>query len=282
MTHVLIRLKSDITVTKAGDFLPDGPYMADIGGKDGKIRMRVIEYFVHVDGQDVPEMFCLVTDLDDWEQYPAVALAAAYKWRWDGSETALREAKSCIRSAGPSTGPIFRSRTPDMIRQEHAAWITATELVRAVARAAARTAAPARKGRRAGLPVCPREISFTAAPPRHHHQRPRRHRHCQPARRPHRRRLPQHPTRPRQTARRRRPGPAPRPQNQGPAGIPRGRMRHRHAQGPRPHHHLRAHRRLNPAQPAPGQPHTPTRGTGRRPRSDIRALAMRHEHDHRP
>ena len=46
VTHVLIRLKSDITVTKIGDFLPDGSYMADIGGKDGKIRMRVIEYYV--------------------------------------------------------------------------------------------------------------------------------------------------------------------------------------------------------------------------------------------
>ena len=163
VTHVLIRLKSDITVTKTGGFLPDGSYMADIGGKDGKIRMRVIEYYVHVDGQDVPEMFCLVTDLDDWRQYPAAALAAAYKWRWDGSETALREAKSAIRGAGPSTGPIFRSHCPDMIRQEHAAWITATELVRAVARQAARLAAPARKGRRAGQPVHPREISLTAA-----------------------------------------------------------------------------------------------------------------------
>ncbi len=50
-----------------------------------------------------------------------------------------------------------------MIRQEHAAWITACELVRAVARQAARRAAPARKGRRAGQPVHPREISFTAA-----------------------------------------------------------------------------------------------------------------------
>ena len=90
-------------------------------------------------------------------------LAAAYKWRWDGSETALREAKSAIRGAGPSTGPIFRSRTPDLIRQEHAAWITATELVRAVTRQAARHAAPARKARRAGQPVHPREISFTAA-----------------------------------------------------------------------------------------------------------------------
>ena len=163
VTHVLIRLKSDITVTKIGAFLPDGSYMADIGGRDQKIRMRVIEYHVHVDGQDVPEMFCLVTDLDDWEQYPAGMLAAAYKRRWDGSETALREAKSAIRGAGPSTGPIFRSRTPDMIRQEHAAWITAVELTRAAARQASRHAAPARKGRRAGQPVHPREISFTAA-----------------------------------------------------------------------------------------------------------------------
>ena len=163
VTHVLIRLKSDITVTKIGAFLPDGSYLADIGGGDQKIRMRVIEYYVRVDGQDVPEMFCLVTDLDDWEQYPAGMLAAAYKWRWDGSETALREAKSAIRGAGPSTGPIFRSRTPDMIRQEHAAWITAVELTRAAARQASRHAVPARKGRRAGQPVHPREISFTAA-----------------------------------------------------------------------------------------------------------------------
>ncbi len=50
-----------------------------------------------------------------------------------------------------------------MIRQEHAAWITAVELIRAVARQAARLAPPARKGRRAGQPVQPREISFTAA-----------------------------------------------------------------------------------------------------------------------
>ncbi len=163
VTHVLIRIKSDITVTKAGDFLPDGSYLADLGGGDHKIRMRVIEYYADVEGQHVPEMFCLVTDLHDWHQYPAAVLAAAYKWRWDGSETALREAKSAIRGAGPSTGPIFRSRTPDMIRQEHAAWITATELVRAVTRQAARHAAPARKGRRAGQPVHPREISFTAA-----------------------------------------------------------------------------------------------------------------------
>jgi hypothetical protein len=60
ITHVLVPLKSDITVTRIGDFLPDGSYMADVGGKDGKIRMRVIEYYVEVEGQDVREMFSLV------------------------------------------------------------------------------------------------------------------------------------------------------------------------------------------------------------------------------
>jgi hypothetical protein len=162
-THVLIRLKSDIPVRKIGDFLPDGSYLADISGGGQMVRMRVIEYDITVEGQDVPETFCLVTDLEDYRAYPAGVLAAAYKWRWDGSETALREAKSAIRGSGPSTGPMLRSQSPRLIRQEHAAWVTATELTRGIARAAARQAAPARKGRRAGQPVHPREISFTAA-----------------------------------------------------------------------------------------------------------------------
>jgi len=163
VTHVLIRLKSDIPVRRIGPFLPDGSYLADICGSGQSVRMRVIEYHVTVEGQDVPEMFCLVTDLEDWRAYPAAVLASAYKWRWDGSETALREAKSAIRGAGPSTGPMFRSQSPDLIRQEHAAWVTAAELTRAIARDAAAAAAPAGKGRRAGLPAHPREISFTAA-----------------------------------------------------------------------------------------------------------------------
>ena len=75
----------------------------------------------------------------------------------------IKEAKSAITGAGPSTGPIFRSATPELIAQEHAAWICGTELTRALARAAARQAAPARKGRLAGHKVQPRQISFTAA-----------------------------------------------------------------------------------------------------------------------
>jgi hypothetical protein len=111
----------------------------------------------------VPELFCLVTDLMDIHEYPAAELAALYKRRWDGSETALREAKASLRGAGPSAGPMLRSGSPELVRQELAAWAAATEMTRGVARAAAAAAAPARKGRRAGLPVQVREISQARA-----------------------------------------------------------------------------------------------------------------------
>ena len=182
VTHVLIRLRSSITLRRVSGFFPDGSWLADVSGSGETIRMRIIEYDVDVDVQDVPETFCLATDLLDWSAHPAAVLAAAYKWRWDGSETALREDKSAIRGAGPSTGPIFRSGTPEMIRAEHAAWITACELVRAVMRAAARQAVPAEEGPpgRAARPS-PRDLVHRR-PPRRHHRRPRRHRHRQPPR----------------------------------------------------------------------------------------------------
>ena len=162
-THVLIRLKSDIPLRRAGDFLPDGSYLADLSGGGVTLTVRVIEYTVAIAGSDAPEMFCLITDLHDHAAYPAEALAAAYHWRWIGSETALKEAKSAISGSGPSTGAMLRSGSPALIAQEHAAWIISAELARATARAAAAIAVPARKGSRAGQPVHPREISFTAA-----------------------------------------------------------------------------------------------------------------------
>ena len=76
--------------------------------------------------------------------------------------TALRETKSCLDGAGPSAGPMLRSESPGLVRQELAAWAAATEMTRGVARDAALAAVPARKGRRAGQPVQPREIPFTA------------------------------------------------------------------------------------------------------------------------
>jgi hypothetical protein len=127
-THVLIRVKSDLRLPRIGGFLPDGSYSSYLTGAGGRwcLKVRVIEYHVTVAGQDVPEMFCLITDLHDHAAYPAAQLAAAYAWRWTGSETALKEAKSAIAGAGPSAGPILRSRTPELIDQEHAAWICGT------------------------------------------------------------------------------------------------------------------------------------------------------------
>jgi hypothetical protein len=166
-THVLIRVKSDLALPRIGGFLPDGSYHSYLTGGPAAgrwcLKVRVIEYDVDVDGQDTREMFCLITDLCDHVSYPAAQLAAAYAWRWTGSETSLKEAKSAITGAGPSTGPIFRSQAPELVTAEHAAWICGTELIRGLARAAARQAAPARKGRLAGHKVQPRQVSFTAA-----------------------------------------------------------------------------------------------------------------------
>ena len=66
--------------------------------------------------------------------------------------------KASLRGAGPGTGPMLRSGSPDLVRQELAAWAAGTEMTRGVARDAALAAVPARKGRRAGQPVRPREI----------------------------------------------------------------------------------------------------------------------------
>ena len=158
-THVLIRLKSDIPLKRITPILEDGSYLAELSGDGVTVTVRVIEYFTDVEGQDVPEMFCLVTDLTGIAEYPGPELAALYRWRWDGSETALREAKASLDGAGPGTGPMLRSGTPDLVRQELAAWAAGVEMTRGVARDAALAAIPARKGRRAGQPVRPREIS---------------------------------------------------------------------------------------------------------------------------
>ena len=160
---MLIRLKSDIPLRRTSPILADGSYLAELSGDGATVAVRVIEYFIDVEGQEVPEMFCLVTDLTDIAEYPARDLAALYKWRWDGSETALREAKAPLRGAGPGTGPMLRSGSPGLVRQELAAWAAAVEMTRGVARDAALAAAPARKGRRAGQPVRPRDISHASA-----------------------------------------------------------------------------------------------------------------------
>jgi hypothetical protein len=162
-SHVLIRAKSDIRLPRISPFASDGSYLATVSGGGTTLTLRVVEYYVTLDGQTTPELFCLVTDLLDHHIHPAHQLAQAYRWRWDGSETALREAKSAIHDAGPGTGAILRSQHPELIRQEHAAWIVATELVHAATRSAAAIAAPFRKGPRTGQAVAARHLSFTTA-----------------------------------------------------------------------------------------------------------------------
>ncbi len=163
LTHVLIRIKSDIPLNRVSPVLPDGSYRAEISGDGVTMTVRVIEYFVDIEGQEVKEMFCLVTDLLDWEEYPARALAGLYKWRWDGSETGLREAKAPLHGAGPGTGAMLRSGSPELIAQEIAAWAVGLEMTRGVTRDAARDAARARTGRRAGQPVRARDLSLARA-----------------------------------------------------------------------------------------------------------------------
>lgn len=56
-THVLIRVKSDITLKRVSEILPDGSYRAQLSGDGLTITVRVTGYFVDVEGQKVPEMF---------------------------------------------------------------------------------------------------------------------------------------------------------------------------------------------------------------------------------
>ncbi|MGH3123114.1 MAG: hypothetical protein ACRDND_19130 [Streptosporangiaceae bacterium] len=163
LTHFAVRLKSDIPLRRISQIYPDHTYLAEVSGDGVTMTVRVIEYDVHIDGQQVEEMFCLATSLLDWQEYPGPELAALYKWRWDGSETALREAKAPLHGAGPGTGAMLRSGSPLLIAQEIAGWACATEMTRGVTRDAALAAAPARKGRRAGRPVRYRDLSLTRA-----------------------------------------------------------------------------------------------------------------------
>jgi hypothetical protein len=66
-THVLIRLKSDIPLRRVSPILADGSYLAELSGVTVTVTVtvRVIEYYAEVGGQEVPEMFCLFTDLLD-------------------------------------------------------------------------------------------------------------------------------------------------------------------------------------------------------------------------
>ena len=160
-THVLTRLKSDIplhrTCNPARRLLPGGTLR-----RRRHVPVRVIEYDVDVEGQEVAEMFCLVTDLMDWEDYPAPELAALYARRWDGSETALREAKAPLRGAGPAPGRCSAPAPGPGPAGDRRLGRRHRDDPRGPPRRRPRRR-PGRKGRRAAQPVRPRDLSFARA-----------------------------------------------------------------------------------------------------------------------
>jgi hypothetical protein len=122
---------------------------------------------------------------------------------------------------------MLRSGSPDLVRQELAAWAAGTEMTRGVARDAALAAVPARKGRRAGAArPAPRDLP-RPHPPRDSRRYPRRENRLRGADQGNRE-VPHH----------RRPEQAPRPQVEVAQQLrPRQREGHPHPHRPRHHHH---------------------------------------------
>jgi hypothetical protein len=111
--HLLLRARS-VVARRPVELLPDGTYLArmSLGGQrashPGGVTVRVIEY--RVDGGEVIR---LLTDLTDWQAFPAMELAALYHERWE-AESANRQIKTFQR--GPAQ--VLRSGSPQPARQE--------------------------------------------------------------------------------------------------------------------------------------------------------------------
>lgn len=102
--------------------LPDGSYLATLRPRHAdrrprdreQCRVRVIEYVIpHPTHPDRDRTYRLITNVLDWQLYPAHALAAAYQERWE-IETTFDELSVHLR---PAHQPL-RSRTPVGVVQE--------------------------------------------------------------------------------------------------------------------------------------------------------------------
>ena len=161
-THVLIRLKSDILLKRTSPILPDGSYRAELSGDgvtDDGPGHRVLRRCGGPGGAGdvLPDH-----RPDGLGGHPAAELAALYAWRWDGSETALREAKASLHGAGR-----YRADAPLRVPGPGGAGTRRLgrrhrDGPRRRPRRRARRRAP-RQGRRAGLAVRPRDLSFARA-----------------------------------------------------------------------------------------------------------------------
>ncbi|WP_261560439.1 IS4 family transposase, partial [Frankia tisae] len=117
--HLLWRAKASFAL-KPVEVLADGTYLARLNPArktDGPaLTVRVIEYTVHTTGPGgtaSSELFCLVTDLLDVEEWPALDLACAYRDRW-GVETVIGHHKTDLGEGQA----VLRSRDPEGVAQE--------------------------------------------------------------------------------------------------------------------------------------------------------------------
>ena len=118
--HILRRASASFAL-KPVQVLPDGTYLAELKpprkSEGPPVTVRVIEYTVHTTAADgtgaSSEVFCLVTDLLDPEEYPALDLACAYPLRW-GCETVIGHHKTDMGEGQP----VLRSGDPEGVMQE--------------------------------------------------------------------------------------------------------------------------------------------------------------------
>ena len=119
--HILWRASASFALMPV-KVLADGTYLAELKPprkSDGPvITVRVIEYTVHTvpedgTGEESSEVFCLVTDLLNTEEYPALDLACCYPDRW-GCETVIGRHKTDMGEGQP----VLRSKDPEGVMQE--------------------------------------------------------------------------------------------------------------------------------------------------------------------
>ncbi|ABD11553.1 transposase, IS4 family [Frankia casuarinae] len=118
--HLLWRAKATFTLAPV-HVLDDGSYLAELtpprGSEGPPLTMRVIEYTVHSTtaggDESSSELFCLVTDLLDPEEWSMLDLARAYPTRW-GCETVIGHHKTDLGEGRP----VLRSKDPEGVAQE--------------------------------------------------------------------------------------------------------------------------------------------------------------------
>ncbi len=174
--HVICRLKSGLDFPIDGP-CGDGSHATHLDtGAGPLLPARLIDYRLdtprdQVDGGRDPDECCtLLTTLTGPAAYPAAEIAGLYPMRWSGAESLIGQNKSTITGAGPSRGPMLRSRTPHQIDQEMYAWLAACQALRITGHGALQ-AAGAGDGARIAVrardvssdPVTARELPFTLA-----------------------------------------------------------------------------------------------------------------------